>query len=205
MPLNQRYPMAKYAPALPRKCGLERRFRIEHTQIVAPPDQKRIHDLGILPSVQPTHATSDMAYAHFRLGEERLNSSAYRLRSLFSGSQGPHIVLGSDFPVEPVNPLHGMFAAIARRSPRTRKGPPGDPKGQFLGSEALTLEEALAGFTSGPAWGGFMEEQAGEIKEGRFADWVVLERSLEEVGVEGLLDLKVEETWIGGRRVYSAD
>jgi predicted amidohydrolase YtcJ len=195
-----------------QECQLHRRLRIEHTQIVSPGDQLRLHqELGILPSVQPTHATSDMAYAHKRIGRLRLNSSAYRLRSLLyppsdvDSILGPNIILGSDFPVEPPPPLHGMYAAIARRNPKTRKGPPGDVDGRFLGSEALTLKEALAGFTTGPAWGGFMEGKAGEIAAGRWADWVVLDRGLDDAGVDGLLDLKVLETWVGGRRVYDSE
>jgi predicted amidohydrolase YtcJ len=196
----------------PKKdCQLEKRFRIEHSQIISPVDQQRLHaELGILPSIQPTHATSDMAYAESRLGLTRLSSSAYRLRSLLfppstpHSHLGPNIILGSDFPVEPPAPLHGMYAAIARKSPNSRKGPPGDPEGGFLTSEALGMGEALAGFTTGPAWGGFMEGKAGEIKKGMFADWVVLEKSLEEVETEELLDLKVMETWMAGRRVYKA-
>jgi predicted amidohydrolase YtcJ len=195
--------------AAQKACQLQTRFRIEHAQIISPPDLQRIHDeLGILPSVQPTHATSDMAYAQLRLGPDRLKSSAYRLSSLLSkdsGSEaGPNIVLGSDFPVEPPAPLSGMYAAITRRNPNTRKGPPGDIDGHFLPSEALTMGEALAGFTTGPAWGGFMEGKAGEIAKGRWADWVVLDKSLEDAGPDGLLDLKVLETWVGGRRVYAA-
>jgi predicted amidohydrolase YtcJ len=176
-------------------------MRIEHAQIAHPDDQARMRELGIVPSVQPTHATSDMAYALARLGRERLESSAYRLRSYAPLG----LVLGSDFPVEPPNPFHGMYAAVARRSPRTGAGPPGGEGGGFLEGEALDVNEALKGFTVGPAWGAFLEGKAGVIREGALADWVVVERPWEEVRVEDLRKLKVLETWVGGKRVYKAE
>ncbi|KAJ4302568.1 hypothetical protein N0V88_002718 [Collariella sp. IMI 366227] len=94
---------------------------------------------------QPTHATSDMAYAASRLGEDRVRTSAYRMRSLLSTG----LVLGSDFPVEPPNPFEGVYAAVARRHPRTGKG----PEGGWHGEEALSVEEALEGLRGGGSWG----------------------------------------------------
>ncbi|KAL2129501.1 hypothetical protein VTI74DRAFT_7669 [Chaetomium olivicolor] len=181
-------------------CQARHRFRIEHAQIIHPDDQKRMHAIGIVPSIQPTHATSDMAYAVLRLGEERTRKEAYRMRSLLDVSP----VLGSDFPVEPPNPFEGIYAAVTRKSPRTGSGPPGNEDGWHT-EEALTVEQALDGFTRGVAKGAFLEGKAGVIAEGAFADWVVLDEEIGMVGREELRGLKVRETWVGGRRVYQRE
>lgn len=181
-------------------CQSRHRFRIEHAQIIHPDDQRRMHAMGILPSIQPTHATSDMAYAALRLGEERTRTEAYRMRSLLD--IGP--VLGSDFPVEPPNPFEGVYAAVTRKSPRTGTGPPGHEAGWHV-EEALTLEQALDGFTRGPARGAFLDGRAGVIREGAFADWVVLDEEIGDVGKGGLRGLRVRETWVGGKRVYARE
>lgn len=178
-------------------CQSSHRFRIEHSQIIHPEDQKRILSLGILPSIQPTHATSDFKYAEDRLGHDRLHSSAYRMKSLLPA----HPLLGSDFPVEPPDPFQGMYAAISRKNPHTGKGP-GDGEHGFLTDESLSLDDAIRGFTLGPAYGSFLEDKAGVIREGAFADWVVLDTPLDQVDTENLRNLKVRETWIGGQRVY---
>ncbi|KAI1635108.1 amidohydrolase [Biscogniauxia mediterranea] len=181
-------------------CQSQHRFRIEHAQIIHPDDQARLRAVGILPSIQPTHATSDMAYAESRLGPVRTATEAYRMRSLLDvGPTGP--VLGSDFPVEPPNPFQGLYAAITRRSPHT--GLPAD--GGWHAEEVLTLEQALRGFTEAPAYAGFWDGVAGVIDAGAFADWVVLDRPIEELGVEELRTLRVRETWVNGRRVYSRE
>lgn len=105
----------------PHDCQARHRFRIEHSQIIHPDDQRRMTDLGIIPSIQPTHATSDMSYAKSRLGVNRTTTEAYRMRSLLLLRP----VLGSDFPVEPASIFEGMYAAVARRSPRTGLDPSG--------------------------------------------------------------------------------
>ncbi|KAH6899966.1 amidohydrolase family-domain-containing protein [Thelonectria olida] len=179
-------------------CHSLHRFRIEHAQIIHPLDQRRIHALGILPSIQPTHATSDMKYAIERLGRDRLASSAYRMRSLLPARP----VLGSDFPVEPPNPFHGIYAAVARRSPATGRGADDGPDGWHT-EEALSMDEALWGFTGAPAYGAFLEGRSGVIKNGALADWVVLDRPFESLEVEDLRTLTVKETWVGGKRVYA--
>jgi predicted amidohydrolase YtcJ len=177
------------------ECQRQRRFRIEHSQIIHPDDQKRIFALGIIPSIQPTHATSDMAYAEDRLGPERTAQEAYRMKSFLPLRP----VLGSDFPVEPPNPLHGMFAAVTRKSPATGLGRKGDAHGWHT-EEALTLDEALEGFTLAPASAAFLEGKAGVIASGSFADWVVLDDPLD---VSSLRETKVRETWVGGKQVYA--
>ncbi|KAH6842540.1 amidohydrolase 3 [Chaetomium sp. MPI-CAGE-AT-0009] len=175
-------------------CQSRHRFRIEHSQIIHPADQKRMHDIGIIPSIQPTHATSDMAYAALRLGEERTRTEAYRMRSLLDISP----ILGSDFPVEPPNPFEGIYAAVTRKNPHTGTGPPGYEQGWHV-EEALTVEQALDGFTRSVARGAFLDGKAGVIREGAFADWVVLDEDIFGVGKEELRGLRVRETWVGGR------
>lgn len=185
------------------ECQLRHhRFRIEHAQIIHPDDQKRIHAMRIIPSIQPTHATSDMKYAEQRLGSERTRSEAYRMRSLLDVRP----VLGSDFPVEPPNPFQGIYAAMMRKNPQTGLGPdPENPAEGWHTEETLTLDEALLGFTRNAAYGAFLEHSAGIIKRGSFADWVVLDEPLVDMDVEKIRAVKVRETWVGGRRVYSRD
>jgi predicted amidohydrolase YtcJ len=181
----------------PADCQWQHRFRIEHAQIIHPDDQQRMFNAGIIPSIQPTHATSDMPYAENRLGEKRTNEEAYLMRSLL------HLqpVLGSDFPVEPPNPFEGMYAAVTRKSPSTGLGKDGAHIGWHV-EEALELESALRGFTLSPATAAFLESKAGVILEGAFADWVVLDSPLLDMDIEDLRTLKVQETWVGGKRVY---
>jgi len=157
-------------------------------------------------TAQPTHATSDMAYALSRLGPERLSHSAYRMASLFPsqemvGSGYPGPVLGSDFPVEPPNPFHGMFAAVTRLNPATGTSPSGE--GGWYPQEALTVEQALHGFTKNAAYGWFQEDRAGAIEVGRWADFIVVDKNIwEDVSGRSLKNLTVRETWMGGRKVY---
>ncbi|KAI1462641.1 amidohydrolase family-domain-containing protein [Annulohypoxylon moriforme] len=181
-------------------CQSHHRFRIEHSQIIHPDDQARIHAVGIIPSIQPTHATSDMAYAETRLGKERTVKEAYRMRSLLDVNP----VLGSDFPVEPPNPFQGIYAAVTRRSPHTGRGTDDSPDGWYT-DEALDLDQAIRGFTEGPSYGGFTKGKTGVIKPGAYADWIVLDMPLEKMGIEDLRSLRVKETWVGGKKVYSRD
>lgn len=159
-------------------------------------------------TLQPTHATSDMAYALSRLGSERLSHSAYRMASLFpshaDGNGYPGPVLGSDFPVEPPNPFHGMYAAVTRLDPATGTSPSGD--GGWYTQEALSVEQALLGFTRNAAYGWFRESIAGAIEIGKWADFVVVDRDVwEDEHGKALRDVQVKETWVGGRKVYSQE
>jgi predicted amidohydrolase YtcJ len=180
-----------------RHCQESHRFRIEHSQIVHPNDQRRMVELGIIPSIQPTHATSDMGYAETRLGSERTKNEAYRMRSFLPLRP----VLGSDFPVEPPSIFEGMYAAMTRRSPHTGLDPSGGKDGWYP-EETITFDQALAGFTINPAYGAFLDGQAGIIDVGAFADWVVLDEPLESLDPESLRRARVRETWVGGRLVY---
>jgi predicted amidohydrolase YtcJ len=154
-------------------------------------------ELGIIPSIQPTHATSDMGYAESRLGKQRTADEAYRMRSVLPLRP----ILGSDFPVEPASIFEGMYAATTRRSPRTGLDPSGGKTGWYP-KETLTVEDALKGFTINPAIGAFLDGQAGVIKEGAWADWIILDQPLEGLDLEDLRKVTVRETWVGGKLVY---
>lgn len=122
------------------------------------------------------------------------------MSSLFSSDPSP--VLGSDFPVEPPNPFHGMYAAVTRLSPATGSSPSGP--GGWHPEEKLSIEQALSGFTKNVAYGWFKEDRGGAIDVGKWADWVVVNTDvLADKSGEALRDVKVRETWMGGRRVYS--
>lgn len=179
-----------------RECQELHRFRIEHAQIIHPDDLVRMREVGVVASIQPTHATSDMAYAEGRLGKERTRGEAYRMRSLLR--EGGGVVMGSDFPVEPPSPWGGIYAAT------TRKDPKGDGRGEgWYVEEAVGVEEALAGWMEGAARGGFMEGKAGGIKGGGWGDWIVLGEAVDGVEGEGWRGVVVEETWVGGKRVFA--
>jgi predicted amidohydrolase YtcJ len=155
----------KATGTLPAKSGRDgSRPRVEHAQVVAPEDLPRFGREGVIASMQPTHATSDMPWAEARLGPERARS-AYAWRTLKKG--GARLAGGSDFPVESENPLLGFYAAITRQDLR------GEPAGGWRSSERLTRREALALFTSDAAWAAFEEKSRGKIAPGFAADLTV--------------------------------
>jgi predicted amidohydrolase YtcJ len=166
------------------------RFRVEHAQVVAPDDMGRFARLGVIASMQPTHATSDMPWAEVRLGAARLRG-AYAWRSLLS--TGARVVFGSDFPVEETSPLLGVYAAVTRQDAK------GNPPGGFMPGERLTLDEALRLFTVEPAYAAFVEGHRGKIAKGFVADLTVFDRPL--AGGTGLLQTGVEVVILGGRIV----
>lgn len=171
------------------------RFRIEHAQVVDMNDIPRFSKLGVIPSMQPTHCTSDMYWAEARVGPKRIKG-AYAWRSfLDSGSIIPG---GSDFPVEQPNPLLGFYAAIARQDKS------GWPEGGWHPEERMTREEALKSFTIWAAYAAFEENKRGSIEPGKFADIVVLSHDIMKCEPKQILDTKVEYTIIGGEIVYSS-
>jgi predicted amidohydrolase YtcJ len=172
------------------------RWRIEHAQILDPKDIKRFGELGVVPSMQPTHCTSDMPWAGDRLGSERLNG-AYAWKSLLDAGV-EYIPGGSDAPVESVNPLYGIYAAVTRKD---QKGHPGN--GWFPG-QCLKRKQAIKMFTSWGAWVGFEEDIKGKIEQGYLADFIILDRDITEIPEEKILETKVLKTFLGGEEVYSA-
>jgi hypothetical protein len=170
-----------------------RRFRVEHAQVVAAGDFARFRDLGVLPSMQPTHLTSDMPWAEERLGPERVRR-AYAWRSFHALSVV--VPFGSDFPVESVDPRKGLFAAVTTRGER------GGPPDGFRPDQKLSRDEAIRGFTLHAAHAMFAERDLGTIEPGKVADFTVFDRDLRTCSDDELLAAKVLLTVIGGRVVY---
>jgi len=170
------------------------RPRIEHAQVVAPEDWARFDELGVVPSVQPTHATSDMRWAADRLGPRRVRG-AYAWRRLTSDVE--RLALGSDFPVESPDPLEGLYAA------RTRRDHDGEPPDGFQVDQALTAAEALHGFTAGAARAAHQEDRRGSLFVGYAADLTVLDVDPLACEPEELLDARVRATIIDGRVVHA--
>ena len=171
-----------------------RRWRIEHAQVVAAADVAKFGQFGLVPSVQPAHATSDMYWAGERLGPARLQT-AYAYRDLLQASG--RVALGSDFPVEYLNPLFGFHAAVARQDAQNY------PAGGFQPENALTREQALRGMTEWAAWAAFEDQQKGRLTQGQVADFVVLDADLLTAPKEQLRTIRVLQTWIAGERVFA--
>ncbi|AOS98171.1 N-substituted formamide deformylase precursor [Microbulbifer aggregans] len=169
------------------------RHRVEHAQVLQVADITRFTELNLIASMQPTHATSDKNMAGDRLGEARLEG-AYAWRKFLD--QGTRIAAGSDFPVEPVNPLFGIHAAVTRRD---RKG---NPQAGWRMEEAMTPAEALRAFTLDAAYASHQEAVIGNLEPGKFADFILLERNIFEIDPQKIWQVEVDETWVEGERVY---
>ncbi|MCR5889538.1 amidohydrolase [Hymenobacter sp. J193] len=180
-----------YGEAL--KSQKDRRWRIEHAQVITPADMPKFGQFGIVPSVQPTHATSDMYWAGERLGPKRLKT-AYAYEEL--RKQYGQVALGSDFPVEDINPLFGFHSAVARQDAKNY------PAAGFQPENALSRPDALRGMTTWAAHAAFEEKQKGSIRPGLAADFVVLDMDLLKAPKEKLRSAKVQQTWIAGEKVY---
>jgi hypothetical protein len=180
---------------LSHKYGKDRRWRIEHFQIVDPADIPRLAPAGIIASMQPTHQTSDRLMAQERLGPDRLKG-AYAWQSVLKS--GARLAFGTDFPVESPNPFPGLSAAISRQDVN------GQPPGGWIPSERLTLEQALAAYTRGAAYAGFAEQKIGSLEPGRWADFILVDRDPTRVDAQSLARTKVLETWVAGKKVWSS-
>ena len=182
-----------YEAALDSVPTADHRFRIEHAQILHHQDIPRFAALGVIPSMQTSHQTSDMYWAVNRLGWTRAEG-AYPWRSLLA--TGVVIPNGTDAPVEQVNPMIGFHAAI------TRQDADGWPAGGWFPAQRMTREEALESMTIWPAYAGFMEHVAGSLKAGKYADFVVLDQDIMTVAPERILETQVVMTVLGGETVY---
>lgn len=174
----------------------DRRWRIEHAQIIHPDDFQYFGDYDIIPSVQTTHATSDMYWAEERVGPQRIKG-AYAYKDLLE--QNGWLVNGSDFPVEQINPLFGFYAAVARRDQA------GWPEEGFQTENALDREQALRAMTIWAAKAAFEEDMKGSLEKGKLADLVITQKDLMTVAVEELFSIPVEATYSGGKLVYSRE
>ncbi|HEY0335006.1 MAG TPA: amidohydrolase [Stenotrophomonas sp.] len=171
----------------------DHRWRVEHAQILADADIPRFAQLGVIASMQPTHATSDMPWAQDRLGPQRILGAYAWQRLLHSGAR---LALGSDFPVESPDPRLGLYAAV------TRQDRAGQPLGGWMPDQKLSLAEALRGFTADAAYAGFDENSVGQLKPGLHADFVVLDADPFAVAESQLDELAIESTWVDGNAVY---
>ena len=170
-----------------------RRWRIEHAQIVAPDDFHYFGDYSIIPSVQATHCTSDMYWAGERLGKERIKT-AYAYQDLLE--QNGWLINGTDFPIEDISPLKTFYAAVARQDLK------GWPKKGFQTENALSREDALRSITIWPAKGSFDESRKGSITPGKVADFVMLNNDLMTAKEGDLFKIKVLSTYVNGVKVY---
>jgi len=171
----------------------DRRWRIEHCQIVAPEDFILFRDFSIVPSVQPTHATSDMYWATERVGAERIKG-AYAYRKLLL--QNGWLALGTDFPIENISPLYTFYAAVERKDLK------GWPEGGFQPENALTREEALKGMTIWAAMAGFEENEKGSLEPGKAADFIILEKDIMKIPGSEIPQVKVLNAFIDGEEVF---
>ena len=174
----------------------DRRWRIEHAQVLDPADIARFAKLGVIASMQPVHQTSDRQMAEARLGLARL-AGAYAWHSLLTS--GAHMAFGSDAPVELPDPFAGMAAAISR------EGLDGQPAGGWQPQERVTRAQALAGYTTGAAYAGFAEQKFGRIAPGLRADFVLVDTDPMQAAPAQIRATKVLEVWIGGGKVFSVD
>lgn len=172
------------------------RWRIEHAQVVHPDDMKLFTENRIIPSVQPTHATSDMYWAEARLGAGRM-AEAYAYQTLLQTNEW--LPLGTDFPIEQVNPLLTFYAAVARQDVH------GFPEGGFQPGEALSREQALRGMTLWAAKAAFEENVKGSIEVGKWADFVILEKDIMGIPILEVPGVQLISTWISGLEVYQAN
>lgn len=192
--LANRLVLDGYAKVLgPDAATSDHRWRIEHAQVVSPKDLPRFAELGVIASMQPTHATSDMPWAEARLGAERLRG-AYAWKTL--KDDGARLALGSDFPVESVDPRLGLYSAV------TRQDLEGLPLGGWQPQERLTMVDALAGFTADAAFANRREGELGRLVEGHRADFVVLDADPGTVEAPAIPKLVVRATWVDGEPVY---
>ena len=169
----------------------DRRWKVEHAQVISPEDFDYFDD-NILPSVQPTHATSDMYWAKDRLGERRMKG-AYAYKKLLD--EAGIIALGTDFPVEQVSPFYTFYASVARKDLMQY------PENGFQMKDALSREETLRGMTSWAAYSNFEEAEKGSIEVGKFADFIIMDQDIMTVEEDSIPNLKVDQTWLGGKQV----
>ncbi len=171
----------------------KRRWRLEHSQIINEKDLTLVKLLSVIPSIQPTHATSDMYWAEQRLGKERIKF-AYAYKDLLKAAG--MVAIGTDFPVEDISPFKSFYAAVYRKDSK------GFPKGGFQMENALTRQETIKGMTIWAAYSNFEEKEKGSLTKGKFADFVILDNDLMTCTEDKILNTKVLSTFIAGEEVY---
>lgn len=192
---GNRIALDTYERVLGARAARDHRWRIEHAQVLTLEDIPRFKPLGVIASMQPTHATSDMPWAQDRLGPERI-AGAYAWRRFLEA--GVPLALGSDFPVESSDPRLGLYAAVSRQDLK------GQPPGGWLPDQRLLIDEALRGFTRGAAYAGRDEQRVGRLAPGLRADFLILGADPLQLPALGLPALEVRSTWVDGQPVYRA-
>lgn len=171
----------------------DRRFRIEHSQHIAPADIERYGKLKVIASMQPYHAIDDGRWAEEYIGPERIKTT-YAFRSLLES--GAMLAFGSDWFVAPATPLEGIYGAVTRRTLD------GNNPGGWVPEQKITVEEALKAYTINAAYASFEEDIKGTLEPGKLADFVVLDRDITAIDPVEIWDMKVQQTWVGGKKVF---
>lgn len=174
----------------------DHRWKIEHAQVLHPDDFELFEQYSIIPSVQPTHCTSDMRWAEERLGADRVKF-AYAYQDILD--KAGIIALGTDFPIERISPLETFYAAVSRMDKT------GQPAGGFQSENALTREDALRGMTIWAAFSNFEEHEKGSLEAGKDADFVILTKDIMTIPIDEVLNTFIDKTYLKGELVYSAD
>ncbi|MGA7045618.1 MAG: amidohydrolase [Candidatus Sulfotelmatobacter sp.] len=173
--------------------GDDYRLRIEHAQVTTPAQIVRFKELKVIASMQPSHVLTDMRWAQDRLGPKRAATS-YAWAAFWN--KGVPLAFGTDYPVEPVTPFRGLYAAVTRKSE--------DGKQQYFPEQKLTMDQAIAAYTTGSAFAEFEEKEKGKLEPGMLADFIVLDRDVTASSTEKVLATKVLRTVVGGKTVYEA-
>ena len=173
--------------------GDDYRPRIEHAQVTTPAQIVRFKELKVIASMQPSHVLTDMRWAQDRLGPKRAATS-YAWAAFLN--KGVPLAFGTDYPVEPVTPFRGLYAAVTRKSE--------DGKQQYFPEQKLTMDQAIAAYTTGSAFAEFEEKEKGKLEPGMLADFIVLDRDVTASSTEKVLATKVLRTVVGGKTVYEA-
>ena len=179
------------------ELATDHRWRIEHAQHIDPLDIPRFGKMGVIPSIQGIHMSSDRPWAINRLGEKRIKESAYVWRDLIN--TGSIIINGTDVPVEPINPIASLYASSTRQTLK------GKPKGGYEPYQKMTRMEALKSYTINPAYGSFEEDIKGSIDIGKYADFTVFSQNIITIPDNQLLNTKIKYTIINGQIEYQAN
>jgi predicted amidohydrolase YtcJ len=169
------------------------RLRIEHAQVTSPAEIERFKELKVIASMQPSHVLTDMRWAQDRLGAQRAATS-YAWAGFLN--KGVALAFGTDYPVEPVTPFRGLYAAVTRKSE--------DGRQEYFPEQRLSMDQAIAAYTTGSAFAEFEDKEKGKLVPGMLADFVVLDRDVTAASPEKVLGTRVLRTVVGGKTVWKA-
>ena len=189
-----RMALEAFAQSQQHSSARDFRFRIEHAQVVAPEDFERFKELGVIASMQPNHLLTDMNWAEAHIGAERAKHS-YAWKEFLD--DGIHLAFGTDYPVEPITPFRGLYAAVTRKNEAGTK--------EYVPEQKITIDQAIAAYTVGSAYAEFSEKEKGTLATGMLADFVVLDRDITKVEPAEILKTRVLRTVVGGKTVYQEE